>query len=100
MLSGMDKNLIGNDWKYLCQFLPANLSEIAKTSGAVGRWRNVKNGEELLRLILAYCREDLSLRSTAAWSSQREVELKDTSVLHRLRKAPPLLERVLAYLLT
>jgi len=98
--SGMDKNLIGNDWKYLCQFLPADLSDLAKTSGAVERWRNVKNGEELLRLILAYSMEDLSLRSTAAWSSQAALELKDTSVLHRLRKAPPLLERVLAHLLT
>src|SRR5208282_1708881 len=98
--SGMDKNLIGNDWKYLCQFLPDNLSELAKTSGAVERWRNIKNGEELLRVILAYAMEDLSLRSTAAWSSQTALELKDTSVLHRLRKAPPLLERVLAHLLT
>jgi len=44
--------------------------------------------------------EDLSLRSTAAWSSQAALELKDTSVLHRLRKAPPLLERVLAHLLS
>jgi hypothetical protein len=98
--SGMDKNLIEGDWKYLCQYLPDNLSELAKTTGAVERWRNVKNGEELLRLILAYAMEDLSLRSTAAWSTQTALELKDTSVLHRLRKAPPLLERVLAHLLT
>jgi Transposase DDE domain len=96
----MDNNLIETDWKYLCQFLPNNLSDLAKTCGAVERWRNIKNGEELLRLILAYSMEDLSLRSTAAWSSQTDLELKDTSVLHRLRKAPPLLERVLAHLLT
>ena len=96
----MDNNLIETDWKYLCQFLPANLSELAKTCGAVERWRNVKNGEELMRVILAYSTEDLSLRSAAAWSSQTDLELKDTSVLHRLRKAPPLLERVLAHLLT
>jgi hypothetical protein len=73
---------------------------MAKASGAVERWRNVKSGEELLRVILAYSMEDLSLRSTAAWSSQTDLELKDTSVLHRLRKAPPLLEGVLAHLLT
>ncbi len=96
----MGPSLIENDWKYLCQFLPANLSEIAKDSGAVVRWRHIKNGEELLRVILAYSTEDLSLRSTAAWSSQTDLELKDTSVLHRLRNAPPLLERVLAHLLT
>lgn len=100
ILLGMDNNLIESDWKYLCQFLPANLSEMAKESGAVERWRNIKNGEELLRIILAYSTEDLSLRSTAAWSTQSDLELKDTSVLHRLRKAPPLLERVLAHLLT
>jgi hypothetical protein len=100
MLPGMDKRIVETDWKYLCQFLPANLSEIAKASGAVARWRNIKNGEELLRVILAYSMEDLSLRSTAAWSTQTDLELKDTSLLHRLRKAPPLLERVLAHLLT
>ncbi len=99
MLSGMDKNLINTDWKYLCQFLPANLSELAKTTGAVERWRKIKSGEEFLRVILAYTTEDLSLRNTAAWSSQTQHELKDTSVLHRLRKAPPLLESVLAHLL-
>jgi hypothetical protein len=98
--SGMDKRLIDEDWKYLCQYLPENLSELAKATGTVRRWRNLKTGEELLRVILAYAMEDLSLRSTAAWSSQAALELKDTSVLHRLRKAPPLLERVLAHLLT
>ena len=98
--SGMDKSLIDDDWKHLCQYLPDNLSELAKTSGAVERWRNIKNGEELLRVILAYAIEDLSLRSTAAWSTQTALELRDTSVLHRLRKAPPLLEKVLAHLLT
>ncbi len=98
--SGMNKNLMDTDWKYLCQYLPANMSELAKRSGAVARWRNLKSGEELLRVILAYAIEDLSLRSTAAWSAQAALELKDTSILHRLRKAPPLLERVLAHLLT
>ena len=97
--SGMDKNLVDKDWKYLCQYLPENLSALAKATGAVQRWRHIQTGEELLRVILAYAMEDLSLRSTAAWSTQTALELKDTSVLHRLRQAPPLLERVLAHLL-
>jgi hypothetical protein len=96
----MNQELMDADWKYLCQYLPNNMSELAKQSGAVERWRNIKSGEELLRIILAYGIEDLSLRSTAAWSTQTDLELKDTSVLHRLRKAPPLLEKVLAHLLT
>jgi hypothetical protein len=97
--SGMDKSLIYKYWKYLCQCLPENLSELAKATKAVKRWRHIRNGEELLRVILAYAIEDLSLRSTAAWSAQAALDLKDTSILHRLRKAPPLLERVLAHLL-
>ena len=96
----MNKNLMDADWKYVCQYLPDNMSDLAKQSGAVDRWRNPKNGEELLRLILVYAIEDLSLRSAAAWSAQTALELKDTSVLHRLRKAPPLLEKVLAHVLT
>ncbi len=96
----MDRRFVDEDWKYLCQYLPEDLCELAKATGTVKRWRNVKNGEELLRLILAYAMEDLSLRSTAAWSTQTALELKDTSVLHRLRQAPPFLERVLAHLLT
>ena len=96
----MTKTSLDEDWKHLCQFLPQDLTDLAKASGAVKRWRNIRNGEELLRIILAYAIEDLSLRSTAAWSTQAALELKDTSVLHRLRQAPPLLEKVLAHLLT
>jgi len=44
MLPGMHKKLIDTDWKYICQYLPTNLTELAKTTGAVERWRNIKNG--------------------------------------------------------
>jgi hypothetical protein len=84
----------------LSTFLPSNLDQLAKETGAVSRWRKVKNGEDLLRLILMYVVEDLSLRSTAAWSGRSElVEIKDTSVLHRLRSSVPFLEAVLGHLL-
>ncbi len=88
------------DWRYLREFFPADLDDIAKSTGAVVRWRNIKNGEELLRLCLTYAVEDFSLRTTAGWAARSQwVELKDTSVLHRLRKATPFLEVVLAHLL-
>jgi len=95
----MSDTLLTNDWKYVCQYLPDNLSDLAKSCGAVDRWRNISSGEELLRIILAYAVDDLSLRSTAAWSSRSQLEIKDTSILHRLRRAPALLELVLAHLL-
>ena len=91
---------VNEDWGYVSQFLPSDLDELAKSSGAVTRWRNIKSGNELLRLNLAYVVEDLSLRSTAAWAARAEfAEMKDTSVLHRLRQSAPLLEIVLAHLL-
>lgn len=96
----MDTNLILRDWEHLLQFMPSNMDELAKASGSVIRWRRVKTGDELLRLNLAYVIEDLSLRSTAGWSTQNEVaELKDTSVLHRLKNSIPFLELVLVHLL-
>jgi hypothetical protein len=96
----MEALKVNDDWEFISQFLPSNLDELAKSSGAVVRWRNIKNGNELVRLNLAYVVEDLSLRSTAAWSAHSELaEMKDTSVLHRLRHSVPLLEIVLAHLL-
>ena len=75
--------------------------KLAKATGTVKRWRNVKNGEELLRLILAYAIENSLCAAPRLGRASPLSELKDTSVLHRLRKAPPpLLERVLAHLLT
>jgi hypothetical protein len=89
-----------DDWDHLRQFLPDNLDDLAKASGSVRRWRNIKSGEELLRLNLAYVVEDLSLRSTAGWSTQSDLAaMKDTSVLHRLRQSAPFLEQVLTHLL-
>ncbi len=95
----MDDSTLSNDWNHILQFLPSDMSLLAKETGAVTRWRNVRDGEAFLRLILAYTVEDLSLRTTAAWSARTDVEMKDTSVLHRLRSAVPFLESVLAHLL-
>jgi hypothetical protein len=91
---------LDRDWRFICKFFPSNLDELAKNTGAVDRWRNIKSGEELLRLCLAYVVEDLSLRSTAGWSSRSKwAQMKDTSVLHRLKKSIPFLESILAHLL-
>ena len=96
----MDTLELDVDWRHVCSFFPADLDDLAKRTGAVTRWRNVADGEDLLRLILAYVVDDLSLRSTAAWTTRSErMEMKDTSVLYRLRLSGPFLEAVLAHLL-
>jgi hypothetical protein len=96
----MKETQILDDWQHLLQFLPDNMDELAKSCGAVARWRNISNGEELLRLNLAYVIENFSLRTTAGWSSQSKLaQMEDTSVLHRLRSSVPFLEHILAYLI-
>lgn len=100
IFASMNTNPVLSDWNHLLQFLPSNMDDLAKSSGSVHRWRNIKSGDELLRINLAYVVEDLSLRSTAGWSSQSEIaEMKDTSVLHRLKQSVPFLELVLTHLL-
>ncbi len=96
----MKKLHLDKDWRYICKFLPSNLDSLAKAAGSVVRWRNIRNGEELLRICLAYVVDDLSLRGTAGWSTQSEwAPMKDTSILHRLRKSVPFMESVLAHLI-
>lgn len=91
---------VRDDWGFILKFFPEDIDDLAKSSGAAQRWRNVRNAGDLLRLILAYVVDDLSLRSVAGWATGAQVsQLKDTSVLHRLRKAVPFLEVVLAHLL-
>jgi hypothetical protein len=97
----MEKLNIKDDWNFVCQFFPDNLDALAKQTGAASRWRNIKNASDLMRVILAYVVDDLSLRSVAGWAALADVgELKDTSVLHRLRNAGTFLEAVLAHLLS
>jgi hypothetical protein len=96
----MDTLNLSEDWTHICSFFPSNLDELAKETGAVSRWRHIKNGEDLLRLNLAYVVDDLSLRSTAGWSTGAAMAtVADTSVLHRLRQSVPFLEAVLGHLL-
>ena len=53
------------DWQSVMGFMPSDLDQVAKSCGAVRRWRNIQCASDLLRLILAYVAQDLSLRSAA-----------------------------------
>jgi hypothetical protein len=88
------------EWQRILDQCPQELCALAKETGAVKRWRNVSSGSELLRLALSYALGDLSLRSTAGCMTAQDIALADTSVLDRLRAAPPFLEAVLAHLLS
>jgi len=63
----LDEN---RSWDELRSRLPADLDERARQSGALRRARKVRNGEQLLRLILIYATCTLSMRDSAAWAGR------------------------------
>ena len=53
-------------WEELRSRLPADLDERARHNGALRRVRKIRDGEQLLRLILIYTTCTLSLREATA----------------------------------
>lgn len=65
-----------------------DLDASARHAGALLRRREIRSGEMLLRLALAYGPGGLSLRSAAAWAGASGLaELSDTAVMNRIRGA-------------
>ena len=85
-------------WSAIVSLLPRDLSALGKSTGAIKRWRKVKDGAPLLWLCFLYVQGFSSLRVVAGLSVGIG-ELKESSVAHRLRNAPPFLEEVLGRLL-
>ncbi len=86
---------IGDGWREVIAPLSklVDLDETARASGALVRRREIKSGEDLLRLAVAWSVGGLSLRRSAAWAGTSGLaELCDSAVLRRLRKAADWLE--------
>src|SRR5215207_7956604 len=77
-----------------------DLEATARSSGALVRRREIRSGEALLRLALAYGPGGLSLRTAAAWAGVSGLaDLSDTAVMNRLRKAADWLGEIAGALL-
>lgn len=82
--------VVGGDWQQLAQQIPADLEATARDSRALLRRREVRSGEDLLRMGLTYALCDWSLRNVAAWAClQGWADLSDTALMYRLRGARP-----------
>src|SRR5438067_2357354 len=92
----MTSEVLEEEWRMLVSMLPSDLERCAQETGAVRRRREVRGGEQLLRLAFAYGWCNLSLRSTALWAQERNLaELSDVALLKRLRGATGFLARLL-----
>src|SRR5438552_7695113 len=91
----MTPEVLEEDWRMLVSMLPSDLEQCARETGAVRR-RQVRGGEQLLRLAFAYGLCNLSLRSTALWAQERTLaHLSDVALLKRLRGATGFLAQLL-----
>jgi hypothetical protein len=89
-----------SDWKTLLGFVPGELTSLALSTGAMRRLREVRSGEDLLRLSLVYSDDEMSLRTTSAWARARGIaDLSDVALLKRLRQSGPFLKAILSHLL-
>jgi hypothetical protein len=85
------------EWEKLLSCFPVDLQSTARDAKAIQRLREIRSASDLLRLVLAYCLCDWSLRLVGAWANLKGIgELSDVAVLNRLRLARPWLGILLA----
>src|SRR5258707_15829830 len=81
------ESLVNEDWTNIVTRLGGAdvLNVTARETKAFLRPREITNGVDLLRLILAYCLGERGLRFTAAWGvSVRLVDISNVAPLYRL----------------
>jgi hypothetical protein len=86
---------MGDGWREVIAPLAnlVDLDDTARASGALLRRREIKSGEALLRLAVAWGPGDMSLRQAAAWAGVSGIaDLCDSALLRRLRKGADWLE--------
>lgn len=80
-----DENLSAENWPILCAFLPKGWREMARSTGALQRARDIPDAESLLRLLLMHVANGYSLAETAVRARELGMELSAVAVFKRLR---------------
>lgn len=79
------ESLAEDNWPIVCTFLPKGWQEMARSSGALKRARDIPDAESLLRLLLMHVANGYSLAETAARAGQLGMEVSAVAVFKRLR---------------
>jgi hypothetical protein len=89
-MSHIEARLGGDSWAEVADRLSCgrDLTEWARSFGAIARSRKIKDGQSLLRLALAYGGCGKSLKQTCLWAADQGIaDLSDEALLKRLAKA-------------
>lgn len=86
----MDTETLLREWSIITGFLPPDWRELARTTGAFTRGREIRDPSTLLLLIMLHVGAGLSMRQTAARAECAGLaRISDVSLRDRVRKAGP-----------
>jgi hypothetical protein len=97
----MRSDILAEEWSVLTRFLPEGWQELARSTGALKRARQVRSADALLRLAFLYAASGLSLQQAAARATAAGLaRISSVALMKRMRSAGPwlrtLAERVFA----
>lgn len=86
----MRSDILAEEWSVLTRFLPDGWRELARSTGALQRARQVRSADVLLRLAFLYAASGLSLQQAAARASTAGLaEISAVALMKRMRRAGP-----------
>jgi hypothetical protein len=95
----MRSDILAEEWGVLTRFLPEGWQELARTTGALQRARQVRSADVLLRLAFLYAASGLSLQQAAARATAAGLaRISSVGLMKRMRSAGPWLRAIAASL--
>ena len=86
----MGNDILAEEWSVLTRFLPADWRELARSTGALQRARQVRSADVLLRLAFLYAASGLSLQQAVARAGAAGLaRLSGVALMKRMRSAGP-----------
>lgn len=86
----MRSDILAEEWGVLTRFLPDGWRELARSTGALQRARQVRSADVLLRLAFLYAASGLSLQQAAARATTNGLaRISAVALMKRMRSAGP-----------
>jgi hypothetical protein len=91
----MKSDILAEEWSVITRFLPDGWRELARSTGALKRARQVRSADVLLRLAFLYAASGLSLQQAAARATTAGLaRISSVGLMKRMRGAGPWLQRL------
>jgi hypothetical protein len=86
----MRADILAEEWAVITRFLPDNWRELARSTGALRRARQVPDADVLLRLVFLYAASGLSLQHASARAATAGLaRISRVALMKRMRSAGP-----------